>query len=326
MATMAAAAAAIPSIMLDNTISNNALQIQTMRNNSIWSNTFEEEGNETLGRNEAAFFYYNESYDDSPGIEKGSDYGNSLTVSRFSRFFPLDNESLFLTPKFFSAVPCIPSSSSSVTTLSKQLSSSPSLSSLAGSADTFILPSNDDGNNTVVEKIACPKPTDILLGRGWRKMTRVGNILLRDVIENRLDDYDDSQRMTQEKTMMIASQIVHELKTQHQVRFLRQKYETTKGGGWIEVADKLVQYKVSKVIFDVRKALKLKQSGPQCKYYLMGTCRWGKQCKYSHDRIPPPPPRIPPPPPQGHVGTWQQQQEHHHHDAIHHFQRFWPGN
>jgi len=87
--------------------------------------------------------------------------------------------------------------------------------------------------------IECPKQNDILFGRGWPKMGHPGNVLFRNLIQTRLEDYNNS-RSKGEKTTMAYS-IVLELK-ENRARFLR---EDEINGGWIEVSNELARKKVS---------------------------------------------------------------------------------
>jgi len=101
--------------------------------------------------------------------------------------------------------------------------------------------------NQPFKGIECPTQKDILFGRGWPKMSHPGNAIFRNVIETRLEEYNDA-RSKREKTM-IAWSIVCDLK-EIGSRFLKQE----KCGWWIQVSNEVARQKVSIGLRDVRKA------------------------------------------------------------------------
>lgn len=100
--------------------------------------------------------------------------------------------------------------------------------------------------------IECPNHKDILFGRGWPKTKHPGNAVFRNLIEARLNEYNNALSKG-EKTMITLS-IVLELK-ESEARFLRED----KSGWWMEVSNDIARQKVSIGFRDIRKA-KIKSS------------------------------------------------------------------
>jgi hypothetical protein len=96
----------------------------------------------------------------------------------------------------------------------------------------------------------CPEPNTILLGRGKPVMRHPGNIVLRDLIDQRLDEYDLASK--QGKTQ-ITREIIHFFKNERNTKFLKQD-APTKVTWWVEASDEEARLKVSAGFRDARKS------------------------------------------------------------------------
>jgi hypothetical protein len=96
----------------------------------------------------------------------------------------------------------------------------------------------------------CPELASILLGRGKPIMRHPGNFLLRDLIEQRLEEYESASK--QGKTQ-ITWELMNHLKSVVKIRFLKQD-KTSKGGWWVEATDEEARQKVSVGFRDIRKS------------------------------------------------------------------------
>jgi hypothetical protein len=101
-------------------------------------------------------------------------------------------------------------------------------------------------SETEFHGIECPDLKDLLLGRGRPIMRHPGNVLLRNLIEARYQEYDDAQTRT-EKTE-VARSIVRQLR-QSSCRFLKEG----PNGSWVEVSSEVARQKVSVGFRDLRK-------------------------------------------------------------------------
>lgn len=94
--------------------------------------------------------------------------------------------------------------------------------------------------------IDCPDLKDVLFGRGRPIMRHPGNVVLRDMLESRLEEYNAAK--TKKEKTEIAWEIVRQLKG-WSCRFLREDSR----GWWVEVSDDVARQKVSIGFRDVRK-------------------------------------------------------------------------
>ncbi|CAJ1949909.1 unnamed protein product [Cylindrotheca closterium] len=97
-----------------------------------------------------------------------------------------------------------------------------------------------------------PGHLDILLGRGRRCQEHVGNMRLRNLVEDCKPEYDQASR--KEKTL-ISQEIVDNVK-KNSHHFLKDEDE-----GWVEVDDQVARLKVSHTFRDVAKDATKKKEG-----------------------------------------------------------------
>lgn len=95
-----------------------------------------------------------------------------------------------------------------------------------------------------------PGHLDILLGRGRRCQEHIGNMRLRNLVEDCKPEYDQASR--KEKTL-ISQEIVDNVKNNSH-HFLKDENE-----GWVEVDDNVARLKVSHTFRDVAKDAKKKE-------------------------------------------------------------------
>jgi hypothetical protein len=103
-------------------------------------------------------------------------------------------------------------------------------------------------SGTEFHGIECPELKDLLFGRGRPIMRHPGNVLLRNLIEARYQEYDEATTRT-EKTE-VARSIVRELR-QSSCRFLKED----PNGYWVEVSSEVARQKISAGFRDLRKNL-----------------------------------------------------------------------
>jgi len=107
--------------------------------------------------------------------------------------------------------------------------------------------------NKPFNKIGCPMMKDVLFGRGWPIMKHPGNVMLRNIIDSKLEEYQN-EKSKRGKTL-IAQAIVCMVK-QKEIggRFLKEDSDW-----WVEVSNDMARQKVSIAFRDARK-LKMNNS------------------------------------------------------------------
>lgn len=108
--------------------------------------------------------------------------------------------------------------------------------------------------NKIFNKIECPMIRDVLFGRGWPIMKHPGNVMLRNIIDSKLEEYQNEK--TKRGKTLIAYSVVCMVKQKGRGgRFLKED-----SGWWVEVSNDMARQKVSIAFRDARK-LKSNQSG-----------------------------------------------------------------
>jgi len=101
--------------------------------------------------------------------------------------------------------------------------------------------------NKHFNKIECPMIQDVLFGRGWPIMKHPGNVLLRNIINLKLEEYKNEK--TKRGKTMIAHSVVWMVKNRGKGgRFLKED-----SGWWVEVSNDMARQKVSIAFRDARK-------------------------------------------------------------------------
>lgn len=101
--------------------------------------------------------------------------------------------------------------------------------------------------NKPFNKIECPMMKDVLFGRGWPIMKHPGNVMFRNIIDSKLEEYQN-EKSKRGKTL-IAYAIVCMVK-QKEIggRFLKEDSDW-----WVEVSNDMARQKVSIAFRDARK-------------------------------------------------------------------------
>ena len=100
--------------------------------------------------------------------------------------------------------------------------------------------------NKPFNKIECPMINDVLFGRGWPIMKHPGNVMLRNIIDSKLEEY---QNETKGGKTLIAYSVVCMVKQKGDGgKFLKED-----SGWWVEVSDDMARQKVSIAFRDARK-------------------------------------------------------------------------
>eukprot|EP00533_Pseudo-nitzschia_delicatissima_P005060 CAMPEP_0116101906 /NCGR_PEP_ID=MMETSP0327-20121206/13060_1 /TAXON_ID=44447 /ORGANISM="Pseudo-nitzschia delicatissima, Strain B596" /LENGTH=735 /DNA_ID=CAMNT_0003593899 /DNA_START=263 /DNA_END=2470 /DNA_ORIENTATION=- len=101
--------------------------------------------------------------------------------------------------------------------------------------------------NKPFNKIECPMMKDVLFGRGWPIMKHPGNVTLRNIIDSKVEEYQNEK--TKRGKTLIAYSVVCMVK-QNGVggRFLKED-----SGWWVEVSNDMARQKVSIAFRDARK-------------------------------------------------------------------------
>jgi len=102
------------------------------------------------------------------------------------------------------------------------------------------------------KSVFVPGHLDILLGRGRRCQEHIGNMRLRNLVEDCKPVYDNATR--KEKTL-ISQEIVENVK-KNSHHFLKDENE-----GWVQVEDNVARLKVSHTFRDVVKDAKKNKDG-----------------------------------------------------------------
>lgn len=107
--------------------------------------------------------------------------------------------------------------------------------------------------NKVFNKIECPMIQDVLFGRGWPIMKHPGNVMLRNIIDSKLEEYQN-EKTKRGKTLIAYSVVCMVKQKGNGGRFLKED-----SGWWVEVSNDMARQKVSIAFRDARK-LKLNHS------------------------------------------------------------------
>lgn len=97
--------------------------------------------------------------------------------------------------------------------------------------------------------IECPKQSDILFGRGRPIMRHPGNAVLRNVIEQKMEEYASAK--SKKQTTNVTWEVVRILKGNYGARFLKEENVDT-SLGWIEVSNEIARQKVRIAFRDLR--------------------------------------------------------------------------
>ena len=101
--------------------------------------------------------------------------------------------------------------------------------------------------NRAFNKIECPMIKDVLFGRGWPIMKHPGNVILRGIIDSKLEEYKN-EKSKRAKTLISYSVVCSVKQKGHGGRFLKED-----SGWWVEVSNDAARQKVSIAFRDARK-------------------------------------------------------------------------
>ena len=112
--------------------------------------------------------------------------------------------------------------------------------------------------------IDCPRQTDVLFGRGRPIMRHPGNAVLRNVVQNKLEEYASAK--SKKQTTDVTWEVVRTLKGKYGARFLKEENIENSGLGWIEVSNETARQKVRIAFRDLRtKIMKTKEKKSEIK-------------------------------------------------------------
>jgi hypothetical protein len=101
--------------------------------------------------------------------------------------------------------------------------------------------------NEPFNKIECPMMKDVLFGRGWPIMKHPGNVMLRNIIDSKLEEYQNEK--TKRGKTLIAYAVVYMIKQEG----IGGKFLKEDSGWWVEVSNDMARQKVSIAFRDARK-------------------------------------------------------------------------
>ena len=101
--------------------------------------------------------------------------------------------------------------------------------------------------NKAFNKIECPMIKDVLFGRGWPIMKHPGNVMLRNIIDSKLEEYQN-EKTKRGKTLIAYSVVCMVKQKGNGGRFLKEDF-----GWWVEVSNDMARQKVSIAFRDARK-------------------------------------------------------------------------
>jgi len=103
--------------------------------------------------------------------------------------------------------------------------------------------------------IECPKNSDILFGRGSILMSHPGNVMYRNFLQPKLQEYVNIRRRNRKEMTEWTMELVRTLKKEYGARFLREEKIGHNITTWVEVPNELARSKLRIAFRDAKRRL-----------------------------------------------------------------------
>jgi hypothetical protein len=130
-------------------------------------------------------------------------------------------------------------------------------------------------DNKPFKKIECPMIKDVLFGRGWPIMKHPGNVILRNIVNSKLEEYQ-KEKTKRGKTQIAYFVVCMVKQNGNGGRFLKED-----SGWWIEVSNDMARQKVSIAFRDARKLKSNQNSNSYSQESKPTQEKSGSACKHS---------------------------------------------
>merc|ERR1711971_627007 len=111
-------------------------------------------------------------------------------------------------------------------------------------------PCDNVNRNRFDKIIECPNQMDVLFGRGRPAMRHPGNVLLRDIVQSKMEEYSNAK--SKKAGTEITWSVVRMLKGKYGARFLKEENIEKEVLGWVEVSNDIARTKIRAAFRDFR--------------------------------------------------------------------------